>query len=107
MRFYQEWLASRYDENRKINYESFKAEVPGNVQYDYAVFKGFGDIQFADNVKKFKEIEDYWWVYKTTLDFDKKENEKVWFVSEGIDYIFDIKLDGDVIFSSEGMFSKN
>lgn len=106
MRFYQEWLASRYDENRKINYESFKAEVPGNVQYDYAVFKGFGDIQFADNVKKFKEIEDYWWVYKTTLNFDKKENEKVWFVSEGIDYIFDIKLDGDVIFSSEGMFSK-
>lgn len=105
MKFYQNWEAARYNPETKELYETFKANVPGNVQYDYAVSHGFGDIQYSDNVKQFKKIEDYWWIYKTKINYELKAGESLWFVSEGIDYKFDIALDDNIIYSYEGMFS--
>ena len=103
MRFKQEWTASRYD--GKTRYESFKANVPGNIQRDYASAFNFGDIMYSDNFKKFGEIEDYTWQYSATLNFEKTPDEELWFVAEGIDYSYDIMLDGKKLFSGEGMFS--
>lgn len=105
MQFLQEWQASVFGLNQAEKLDFFTAEVPGNVQYDYAKAFGFGDFAFSDNIKKFKEIEDFYWVYKTELSFSAKPGERVWFVSKGIDYAFDIKLDGKVICSHEGMFT--
>ncbi|MBQ1955655.1 MAG: hypothetical protein II350_07940, partial [Clostridia bacterium] len=103
MRFNQKWTASRYDGTNQ--YEPFEANVPGNLQHDYASAFGFGDFQFSDNIKKFDEIEDYTWQYSTTLNYDKKPGEEIWFVAEGIDYSYDILLDGEKLLSGEGMFS--
>ncbi len=105
MRFNQKWVAARYNPQDKSLYETFPANVPGNVQLDYANSHDFGDVQYADNVKKFKAIEDFWWVYRTELDYNINPDESLWFVAEGVDYIFDIALDGEVIFSYEGMFT--
>ena len=55
--------------------------------------------------EKFDEIEDYTWQYSTTLNYDKKPGEEIWFVAEGIDYSYDILLDGEKLLSGEGMFS--
>ena len=84
--------------------EAFPACVPGNIQYDFGVFKGFGDVNYADNYKKFMPYEDDAWEYSTTLSFDKKEGERVFFVTEGIMYKYDISLNEQVICSYEGMF---
>ena len=61
MRFKQNWQAARYDFENKKEYQRFDAEVPGNVQYDYARAFDFKDIQFSNNVEQFDEIEDYYW----------------------------------------------
>lgn len=84
--------------------EVFAAQVPGNIQYDFGVFKNFGDVNYADNYKKFIPYEDDAWEYFTTLEYDKKDGERIFFVTEGIIYKYDILLNGETIYSYEGMF---
>ena len=86
--------------------EWFAAKVPGNVQYDYGKYMGWGDINYGENVTRFRETEGYTWEYRTQLDYECKEGERAVFVSEGIDYLYDILIDGEVVLSHEGMFTK-
>lgn len=103
MRFNQQW------EGRNCASEQnpwFPATVPGNIQKDYAVFAGFADWHYADNYKQFQPLENDAWMYRTTLQYDKKEGERVFFVSEGINYRYDIALNGETVYSYEGMFRR-
>jgi beta-mannosidase len=105
MKKYLNWQVAK-SINGKDFEEYFPAVVPGNVQLDYAKAKGFAeDWQFADNFHKFDGLEDSYWKYRTVLtNLDwSKEN---YFVALGIDYKFDILLDGEKIYSYEGMFAK-
>jgi len=104
MKFNQQWQARAI--RGGVPGEWFPAQVPGNVQYDYGRFMGWGDISVGDNVTKFRETEGYTWEYKTTLDYTAEPGEKAFFVSEGIDYLFDILVNGDVKLSHEGMFTR-
>ncbi len=104
MKFNQQWQARAIRPDGPSDW--FPAEVPGNVQYDYGVYMNWGDINIADNVTKFRQTEDYTWEYKTTLAYDVKPGEKAVFVTEGIDYIYDILIDGEMKLSHEGMFTK-
>ena len=85
--------------------EWFSAQVPGNVQYDYGVYMGWGNIHYNDNSTLWRETEDYTWEYRTVLNYACKTGEKAVFVSKGIDYRFDILVNGKVCLSHEGMFS--
>lgn len=102
MRFYQQWQARAVLPDTT---EWFPAEVPGNVQYDYGHYMGWGDINEGENVNKFLETEDYTWEYRTTLDYVCDDREHAVFVSRGIDYQFDILLDGKCVHSQEGMYT--
>lgn len=105
MKFEQQWTACGKTENTSEYGKEFPASVPGNVQYDYAVANGISDYFYGVNADKFDVVEDYIWKYKTQLSFDAKEDDRIFFVAEGIDYIFDVLLDGRKIYSSEGMYS--
>jgi len=104
MKFAQKWQA------RAIRPEGpgewFPAQVPGNVQKDYGAHMGWGDINYADNVTKFRGTEGYTWEYRTVLDYACGEGEKAVFVAEGIDYIYDILIGGEEKLSHEGMFTR-
>ena len=105
MKFEQTWFAGVIEGNECKEY--FPATVPGNVQRDYAKHIGILDeIMFSDNVTKLEKTEGYTWEYRTSLDFKAADNQKVFFVAEGIDYIFDIILDGELLHSQEGMYTK-
>lgn len=99
MRFDQTWKL------RQVGGEWFPAQVPGNIQYDYAVSHDFGDIHFGMNHLRFLEIEDWEWEYRTELNFTAAEGERVWFVTRGVDYFFDIAINGEIIHKHEGMFT--
>ena len=100
MRFNQVWQI------RQIGTEDwFPARVPGNIQYDYAVSHNFGDIWFGMVHEKFLAIEDYEWEYRTVLHFKAHPGERVFFITRGVDYFFDLALNGTVLHSHEGMFS--
>lgn len=83
----------------------FQATVPGNVQLDYAKENGFAeDWFFGGNFRKFNGLEDNYWKYRTVLT-DLPQSGSNFFVAKGIDYQFDIFLDGEKVHSQEGMFT--
>jgi len=103
MKFGQHWLARAIRPDGPSQW--FPAEVPGNIQYDYGKMMGWGDINIGCNVEKFRATEDYTWEYRTVLDYPASADEEACFVCEGVDYSFDILLDGETVISHEGMFS--
>lgn len=104
MIFYQTWEGRSCTPERD---EWFPATVPGNIQKDYAVANGFPNVQFANNTDLFLPLENDHWEYRTALRFERKADERVFFVTHGIGYQYDILLNGKVLFSYEGMFAPN
>ena len=105
MKFLQNWSGRHYDPTNKENYEYFSVQVPGNIQCDYLKFIGEENPMFSDNFSQMEATESWWWEYRTELSFTAHTDESVWLVSGGIDYIYDILLDGKNIYSHEGMFT--
>ena len=102
MLFCQKWRGIRVCKDSKN--EEFEAHVPGNIQLDYGEYMGFGFAMYSENCRKYESIENDSWAYITHLEYDKKDGESVWFVSDGIDYKYDILLNNNKIYSYEGMF---
>lgn len=105
MKFTQTWQARLLDSNLNEKSDFFPAEVPGNVQYDYAQYAGWEDFQYGCNVKQYEALEDDYWEYRCKPHFSAGPEDSVWFVAEGIDYIFDIYLDGQKLLTQEGMYT--
>ncbi len=104
MKFYQKWCGFSAPEN--VIAEEFDVTVPGNIQADYSVFKGWGDFNYMNNCKKYLDIESWYWYYKTNVQYQKNDNERVYFVTKGIEYEYDVVLNGEVLLHHEGMFSR-
>ena len=104
MRFYQSWsLQCRAPGGQYCT--PFPAQVPGCAQWDYARSHGMENFSFADGIRSFDAIEDYEWKYTAPLTFESGASESLWLVAEGIDYEFDIYLNGQLLHSQEGMYT--
>jgi beta-mannosidase len=82
------------------------ANVPGAVQLDIAKAENYGTWYYAENWKDYLWMEDQFFTYRAS--FSKpllKPGERLFFISDGIDYTFDILLNGEKIFEQEGMFT--
>ena len=95
------WQGRKDDENIW-----FPANVPGTIQQDYAAFYNWRDVNYADNFAQYKQLEDSTWYYRSEFSVNTSTTDKVFFVSEGIDYLYDILLNDEIICSHEGMFTK-
>lgn len=78
----------------------------GNVQQDYAVANGWGDVHYGENCKDYLKLEDKSWIYRT--DFKKSDigDRELYFVSYGIDYECDIYINNEHLLHHIGMFEK-
>lgn len=103
MVFEQEWTGT-YLTDGKEN-EFFSCTVPGNIQYDYAKSKSI-DVNYSDNCLMFREMEDVFWKYKAKLEYEKNDGDRIFFVTEGIEYEYDVILNGDKIIHHIGMFTR-
>lgn len=101
MIFKQQWEGLRIGEDIP-----FPVTVPGDIQADYAEAHHFGDVNYGENWAKFKVLEDDTWLYRTHVVCEKKEGERVFFVTEGIEYAYEVFLNGKKLLEHEGMFSK-
>ena len=101
MIFHQNWTGVRLTDGGE---ETFPATVPGNIQADYAAAKGFRDVAFADGCRQFEVLEKDAWEYRARLSYQAAPGERVWFVSLGIDYRYEVFLNGDRIYRYEGIF---
>ena len=104
MKYIQHWTGIRPCSDGTT--EEFPATVPGNIQLDYGNYRGFSNVQYSDNYKQYLPLENDCWEYRTTLAYEKKDRERVFFVSGGIDYQYDILLNGSNLYSYEGMYRK-
>lgn len=93
------WFGTRIGEDF-----AFKANVPGNIQRDYAEAKNWGDINYGKNCLRYQEIEDDTWIYTAEYIYSPSE-EQIYFISGGIDYQYDILVNGKTICSAEGCFT--
>ncbi len=104
MKFYQKWVGAIIENGEEG--DSFPVSVPGNIQLDYAKAMGWGDVNYMDNCTKFEELEDFYWIYRCKFSCEKKEGERVFFVTNGIEYEYDIILNKEKILHHIGMFSR-
>lgn len=82
------------------------ATVPGAIQLDMAKAEKYGPYYYAENWKDYLWMEDKFFIYKTSfVKADLADDERLFFISKGIDYEFDIHLNGEKIFYQEGMFT--
>ena len=82
----------------------FPATVPGAVQLDYAKEYGLPDYRRESNYEEYKWMEDKFWVYNTTFDATDISAKKLFFVTRGIDYKYDIYVNNEKVCSYEGMY---
>lgn len=96
-----------YSENKETAPAQFiPATVPGAVQLDFAKARNYGSHAYAENWKDYLWMEDNYYTYKTSFKKPKiGSDERVYFISKGIDYEFDIFINNKKIFSQEGMFT--
>lgn len=69
-----------------------KVSVPGNIQRDYGIYKNFPDINFGKNVEVYEQFENDEWMYRTYFDIKIKNSERLYFVSNGIEYEYTKKI---------------
>ena len=81
------------------------ASVPGAVQLDYAKAKGYAPYYYGLNFKQFDWMENEYFIYESTLDFSCSAFECAVLVFEGIDYKYEIEIDGRLCAKGEGAFT--
>ncbi len=85
--------------------EWFAAAVPGAVQLDVARARGLDRWWYADNWQDYRWMEDCWWSYRARLPESPVDGGRVVFVSRGIDYAFEVRLNGRCLHRQEGMYT--
>ncbi len=81
--------------------QTWAVTTPHNLQQ---LFAG-DDLFVSDNTKKLLWAEDRRWVYETVISIDDINLKHV-LEFKGLDYIFDIRINGQKILTREGMFSR-
>ena len=103
MKFYQNWFGALLKDGE--NDDFFPATVPGSIQYDYGKHHGFPDVNWMDTPERYKPLENYPWLYRTEVKCEIKDGERVFFVTEGIEYEYDVLMNGKKLYHHEGMFT--
>lgn len=104
MIFLQSWQGARIHEG--VTGQWFPATVPGNIQEDYGKFMGFPDVNWADTCKLYSPLEDDGWFYQTKVSCTAAPGERVFFVTKGIEYEYDVRMGGQVLLHHEGMITQ-
>ena len=85
--------------------EFVAAKVPGSVQIDIAKAKKIPSYHFGTNADLYQWMEDMHYTYRTV--FQKpllKQNQRLFINGKGIDYKYQILVNGKKVYEHEGMF---
>lgn len=99
------WSLCHSDSIDGVRSKIISATVPGAAGLDYARAEKYPDYNFSKNYENFLWMEDKYFAYQTDLNFNLVDGEYAYLVFEGIDYEFDIKINGDLLIHKEGMFT--
>jgi len=101
-----EWKVGYSAEKSKAPAKYVPSLVPGAVQLDIAKAEKYPPHEFADNYKMFGWMEDQYYTYLSSFKKPAlKSSERLYFVSKGIDYQFEIFVNDQQVHYQEGMFT--
>lgn len=101
-----QWEVGVHDTLDVVPEQYVPAGVPGAVQLDSAKTEGYPDYRVAENVRRFDWMEKKYWTYRASFAKPELESQtSLYFVSQGIDYQFQIYFNGEKIHEQEGMFT--
>lgn len=101
-----DWTVDHRTEPGAAPSRAVPATVPGAVQLDWAKAHDWPDPHFSDNHKAYAWMEGVYWTYHATLaPTSIAADRRLFLCLEGVDYHFDVALDGEVVHTQEGMFS--
>lgn len=82
------------------------ATVPGGVQLDWARAHGLPDINHGQNVQAYAGLEDFHWLYRTTIPAsDRSADERLFFKADGVDYECEVRIAGCTVLHHTGFFT--
>ena len=80
------------------------ATVPGAVQLDWARAEGWPPYWYADQFRQYAWMAEQYWIYRTTLPrVLLAPGERLFFVSHGVDYECEVRLNGKPCHRQAGM----
>ncbi len=95
-----------YAQADKAREKKIKATVPGTVQLDIAAAERYDDYFFGENWRDYLWMEDQEFSYKTQFSRPLlAAGERLFFISNGIDYAFEIFFNGTRLHQQEGMYT--
>ena len=101
-----EFKVGHISDKNGISEKTVTASVPGNAQLDWASAENYPDYNFSDNFKKFGWMEDVYWKYSAKIKKPViQDTERIYFISKGIDYEFEILINNQLLLHQEGMFT--
>ena len=100
-----DWTVGFVSDPEDVPREMVPALVPGAVQLDWARAHQWPDYRYDMNFRDYRWMEDCYWIYRALLKGQKlQKGESLWLVCGGIDYEYDIKVNGTLLLHQEGMF---
>jgi beta-mannosidase len=82
------------------------AEVPGAVQLDWARAQNWPPYWQGNHAQDYAWMEDVYWTFRTTIPPELLRTPgRVFLVCRGIDYQFEVTLEGETVHVQEGMFT--
>lgn len=101
-----EWQVGWSDHSQKTPERWVPAQVPGAVQLDWAKNERWDDHNYGDNWKQYAWMEDKYWTYRAILKADSLYSGAcLYLICKGIDYSFQIRVNGEELWRQEGMFT--
>jgi beta-mannosidase len=81
------------------------AQVPGAVQLDWAHAENWPPHWIGENFRDYDWMEDCYWTYRAQLpQVSVVDGQRLFFVCQGVDYEWELWLDGQKLHTQEGMF---
>ena len=99
------WTVSHTSDLSIAPKDKVAASVPGAVQLDYARAFEYAPYWYGLNFKQFDWMEDEYFIYEAILDFKCSPMECAVMHFEGIDYGYEIAVDGTLLAKGEGAFT--
>lgn len=99
------WTLSHAEDKCAEPKDKIPATVPGAVQLDYAKAFEYKPYYYGLNFKQFDWMEDEYFFYESVLDFSCAEGQRAVLVFDGIDYEYEIEIDGEPLACGKGAFT--
>lgn len=100
-----EWQLACSDTRDGDTGPRIEASVPGCVQFDWAKAHHLPSYHEGDHEQLYEGLEDKWWHYYTSTTI-RKGKDTPYLCFEGVDYQYDVFVDGQCVLCHEGMFTR-